>query len=359
MLKDAVRRAFDDERQADDMFRMLMDSETTTDLNRLAAALDALTPDADGRVDPEEVIRAVREPGQRIDEPATAQWVDTLAGSRPRCRPVDLDTLGQRVADAVNPFAARPPAVDRVLATLVGIDDIGPVEIEPELDLPLWQFLNEAAPDWMLPGIGDLQQDRVVGLATHAAFVEGVLVGANHQALGELRWRNVPIAPRWSPLRKFWQRTGGQFDIHPIRQWPADAALGAAALTPTPLASEAVVLFKTPLFRRYPDTVVYLYKAEADWSVPDPDEPLDESRKQYPTFPGRIGRDVAFFAFNVAPADLANYWVVLEEPPAGYRFYSRHDDQDRPIGSVADGAAHALETFARPVRVMIGKLELA
>ena len=27
----------DDERQADDMFRMLMDSETTTDLNRLAA----------------------------------------------------------------------------------------------------------------------------------------------------------------------------------------------------------------------------------------------------------------------------------------------------------------------------------
>lgn len=359
ILKDAVRRGFDDERQADDLFRLLMDSETTKDLNRLAAALDALTPDADGRVDPEKVIRAVREPGQTIDEAATGQWIDTLAASRPRCRPVDLNLLGQRVADAVDPFAARPPVVNRVLATLPGIVDIGPVEIEPELDLPLWQFLNEAAPDWMLPGIGDLQQDRVVGLATHAAFVEGVLVGANHQALGELRWRNFPIAPRWSPLRKFWQRTGGQFDIHPIRNWPADTALGGSALTPTPRASEAVVLFKTPLFRRYPDTVVYLYRAEADWTVPPADQPLDESRKQFPTFPGRIGPDVAFFAFNVAPADLANYWVVLEEPPAGYRFYSRHDDQDRPTGTVADGAAYGFETFAPPVRVMIGKLELA
>lgn len=359
LLKDAVRRAFDDARQADDMFRMLMDSETTRDLNRLAAVLDALTPDAEGRVDPDKVIRAVREPGQRIDEPATGQWVDTLAASRPRCRPVDLTLLGQRVADAVDPFAARPPVVNRVLATLPGIVDIGPVEIEPELDLPLWQFLNEAAPDWMLPGIGDLQQDRVVGLATHAVFVEGVLAGANHQALGELRWRNVPIAPRWSPLRKFWQRTGGQFDIHPIRHWPADTALGGAALTPTPRASEAVVLFKTPLFRRYPDTVVYLYQADADWTVPPANQPLDESRKQFPTFPGRIGPDVAFFAFNVAPEDLGKYWVVLEEPPAGYRFYSWHDGQDRPSGTVADGAAYGVATFAPPVRVMIGKLELA
>lgn len=359
MLKDAVRRAFDDQRQADDMLRMLMDSGTTTDLNRLAAAFEALTPDADGRVDPEKVIGAVREPPPLVDEAATGQWVDTLAASRPRCRPVDLNILGQRVADAVDPFAARPPVVDRVLATLPGIVDIGPVEIEPELDLPLWQFLNEAAPDWMLPGIGDLQQDRVVGLATHAAFVEGVLVGANHQALGELRWRNVPIAPRWSPLRKFWQRTGGQFDIHPIRNWPANAALGDAALTPTVLASEAVVLFKTPLFRRYPDTVVYLYQADADWSVPALNAPLDESRKRFPTFPGRIGPDVAFFAFDVAPADLARYWVVLEEPPAGYRFYSRHDNQDRPGGPVADGAAYGVATFAPPVRVMIGKLELA
>ncbi|MBO4123115.1 hypothetical protein J5T34_20510 [Cupriavidus gilardii] len=359
LLKDAVRRAFDDERQADDMLQMLMDSGTTTDLNRLAAAFDALTPDEDGRVDPDKVIRAVREPPEWIDEPAIGQWIDRLGTSRPRCRPVDLNTLGQRVADAVNPFAARPPVVDRVLATLTGIDDIGPVEIEPELDLPLWQFLNEAAPDWMLPGIGDLQQDRVVGLATHAAFVEGVLAGANHQALGELRWRNVPIAPRWSPLRKFWQRTGGQFDIHLIRNWPADTALGGAALTPLTRASEAVVLFKTPLFRRYPDTVVYLYEARDGWPVPDPDEPLEASRKHFPTFPGRIGPDVAFFAFDVAPADLGKYWVVLEEPPAGYRFYSRIGQQELPSGPVADGAAYGLATFAPPVRVMIGKLELA
>ena len=38
------------------------------------------------------------------------------------------------------------------------------------------------------------------------SFVDALLIGANHQTLGELRWRNIPITTRWTPLRRFWQR---------------------------------------------------------------------------------------------------------------------------------------------------------
>jgi hypothetical protein len=35
-----------------------------------------------------------------------------------------------------------------------------------------------------------------------------------------------------------------------------------------------------------------------------------------------IGDDITFFGFPVPPEALKDHWVVLEEPPAGYRFYA-------------------------------------
>jgi len=144
----------------------------------------------------------------------------------------DSQTVSAVVTAAIDPTVARPPAVERVLSTLPGITHIGPVEIEPELDLPLWSFLSSKAPDWMLPGAGDLIDGDVVGLSTNPVFVESLLVGANCQATAELRWRNVPLVTRWSPLRKFWQRKANDVDILPIKTWPDAAPLGSAAIVP-------------------------------------------------------------------------------------------------------------------------------
>jgi hypothetical protein len=299
-----------------------------------------------------------------LDE--TIRKLQGLARGEARCRPIDIDALGRRVAKAVDPTVARPLVVDRVLGTLAGINDIGPVEIEPELDLPLWRFLADASPDWLLPGVGDLPEHRVVALATNPAFVEALLVGANHQTLGELRWRNLPLASRWSPLRKFWHRTAGGLDIQPIKTWPLSTALGDAALQPNNLGSEAVVVFRTRLFRRYPATVVYLYKADTAWTLPVDDVPLADADKRWPTFTGTIGDDVTFFGFPIKPSELAGYWVVLEEPVTGYRFYTEkptaqpslpEGHADTLYGQVGNNAAqYARTTFVVPVRVMIGKL---
>jgi hypothetical protein len=324
----------------------------------LAAILAALDPGGRGRPDRDAVMRLVD--SGRAPPLDVADFADQLErlrelGGRPLpCRDVDLDEFGRRISDAIDPTVARPLVVDRVLGTLTGVKDMGPVEIEPELDLPLWRFLADTSPDWLLPGVGELKEHEVAGLATHPAFVEAMLAGANHQALSELRWRNVPIASRWSPMRKFWHRKGGEHDIVPIKQWPGGTALGGAGLQPPGVGAEAVVVFRTPLFRRYPSTVVYLY-SDDDWTPPPASAPLDASRKVFPSFTGRIGDDVVFFGFPVAPGALATHWVVLEEPPAGYRFRTESTSGGTlPAGATA--AEFAYNRFALPVRVMIGKL---
>ncbi len=320
----------------------------------LAAALAALSPGPDGLPDPERVRRFLSgRTGREIDR-SLVEWHGWMKehAVRERCRPVDIDGLANIIAGTIDPTVPRPPAVERVLATLPGITHIGPVEIEPDLDLPLWSFLSQRAPDWMLPGAGDLLDGDVVVLATNPTFVEALLVGANHQATAELRWRNLPLTSRWSPLRKFWQRPNGEMDIEPIRQWPVGDALGSPSLVPPDRSVETVIAFRTSLFRRYPATVVYLYQQENNWMRPDPNVPLDPAKRRDPSFTGTIGPDLTFFGFKVSPQDMTKYWVVLEEPPAGYRFY--HQPGAVPGGDHSAGFAR--QHFAVPVRVLLGKL---
>jgi hypothetical protein len=272
----------------------------------------------------------------------------------------------------------RPLAVERVLGTIGGLVEpvLAPPDLQPELDLPLWKFLSERAPDWLLPGVGLLPTDRVVAVQTNPVFVEAFLIGANYQALGELRWRNIPIVSNWSPLRRFWQRpvrpkpAPPPVDISPVRSWPDAPGLGDPSHRADPASGKnLVVVFRTELFRRYPSTAVYLISAgpagAPNWTqVPSPGQPnwspID------PTFSGTIGPDVVFFGFPVPPSAAANHWLVLEEPPPGYRFYTEapppSDDCARQGFSVAaatatkNGAEYAALAFANPVRVFLGAL---
>jgi hypothetical protein len=321
--------------------------------SQLGAALRALTPGKDGRPDQETIdtfLHGADVPDLHQSLDGWSEWMDEVA-PRERCEPINLVGLAQAVSGAIDPSVERPPAVQRVLATLPGFTHIGPVEIEPELDLPLWSFLSQRSPDWMLPGAGDLIEGDVVGLATNPTFVDALMTGANHQATGELRWRNFRMITRWSPLRKFWQRGPQEFDIVPIKGWPDPEPLGSGALAPGGRGSEAVVAFKTPLFRRYPATVVYLYEATPDFQPPDGNAPLEEGKRKDHTFTGTIGDDITFFGFPVDPSALSTHWVVLEEPPAGYRFY-----WNEAVPGDDDSAKYAYNRFAVPVRVLIGPL---
>jgi hypothetical protein len=316
--------------------------------------------------------RAAAEAGASIDgDPQTI--VDLLAGlSEPvparECTPLaDLGAFAGSVAGGIDPTVDRPVVVDRVIGAITGLRPplLAEPEVAPELDIPLWQFLARQSPDWLLPGAGDIPADRVLAVQTNPTFIDTMLIGANHQTLGELRWRNVPITSRWTPLRRFWERIdvkGGVTapDIVPVVTLATDQPIWADASSlgdPAHLGDSTdglnlVVVLHTELFRRYPATIVYLKRNDggtATWgAVPDVDaSPAD---RDYPTFSGTLSPDLVFFGFAVPPSAGADHWLVLEEPPPGYRF--RHPGAD----ASADGAAFAAATFAPPTRVFFGNL---
>jgi len=278
---------------------------------------------------------------------------------RPDCVPLDPAALGVIIGDAVDPTVDRPIVVARVLATInPSPKDLRPIQLEPELDLPLWSFLSTERPDWMLPGVGLMAQHSVVAMTTNPGFVESLVVGANVQAAAELRWRRHPLGAKATPLRKFWQRPGSVYDVSPIKGWPVAAPFGDPALRDTARGSEAVVVFRTPLFKRYPSTVVYMYPADANWKS-DRLKTIEQAQCAFPSFTGTIGPDVVFFGFPLPPAAFADHWIILEEPPSGYRFYTEDpfpeigNDQ---LGVAADAGVAAFDTFAVPIRVAIGRL---
>ena len=197
----------------------------------------------------------------------------------------------------------------------------------------------------------------VVGLSTNPAFVEALLVGANHQTTAELRWRNIPLVTRWSPLRKFWQRKASESTSCRSRRGRPTPALGNAALAAWPHRGSGRG-FRTSLFRRYPATVVYLYPARADLARARRERLISTPRRVMPTFTGTIGADITFFGFPVAPAALATHWVVLEEPPAGYRFYTDARRRRAARRECRQTARRTSRTTGSrvPVRVLIGPL---
>jgi hypothetical protein len=277
------------------------------------------------------------------------------------CRPVDIERVSDTVAEAMDP-TGQPVVRDRVLDTIEGIDTgEAPPEVCVGLDFPVWGLLRQYAAEWLLPGVGAMDNDAIVAMESNPAFVDAFLLGLNSQLMSELHWRNIPVDPRCTPLRMFWGPVdyggGGARtpDIHGIDQWPADSDLGATShqmLPPDDLAGkrDLVLVFHTELFRRYPQTLVYLVDNSQTVTAPPV---FDGSELRLaPIFQGRIEEDIVFFTFDINPDDLDRYWVVLEEPPAELRFRSGVNS------TAADGGQFAADTLDTQTRVAISGAHL-
>ena len=62
-----------------------------------------------------------------------------------------------------------------------------------------------------------------------------------------------------------------------------------------------------------------------------------------PRYTLRLADDVVCFAFDIAPEDFDQHWVVLEEPPAELRF--RNDIENNP--DISEERTQALEDSIR------------
>ncbi|OLE22183.1 MAG: hypothetical protein AUG49_19960 [Catenulispora sp. 13_1_20CM_3_70_7] len=233
------------------------------------------------------------------------------------------------------------------------------MELTPELPLPSWQFLRDEAPEWLLPGTGTIDADSVIALKTNPAFVDAFLLGLNAQIVAELRFRNYPLIPGWTPVRTFWGRANAasgavEDDIRDIGGWPANTPFGSSThQTPAAASADLVVLFNTPLFREYPGTLVYLVPAlrdaqsRLDWTTrPNFDD------RQFPAFQGRISSEQTFFGFDLVPELGKERWVVLEETVNGRRFFNARTKAGA-VNAAHNGADLAVGTISPPRRVLI------
>lgn len=310
------------------------------------------------------------------DHEAIAEAAGLLARPSPDpwCRPLLLEEFASSVVGGVDPTVEWPVAAERVLSGFEGLREplLAEPEVAPELDIPLWSFLNDNSRDWMLAGAGDIPADRVMAVQTNPVFVDAYLIGANHQTLGELRWRNLPITTRWTPLRRFWQRIDPQADavatdIRPVVSlatdteiWPEASLLGDPSHQTTTQNVSLVIVVHSPLFRRYPATLIYLVPNDGPpdpWTNTPPLATPQERPRHFPIFTGRMTPDMVFFGFDLPPQAITTHWVVLEEPPRGLRF--DHPDEvvdEAPPGPHDDAAQYAAKTFAEPVRVFLGNM---
>jgi hypothetical protein len=307
---------------------------------------------------------------------------DLVAGRRenqdPRrvCRPVDMDAVGDSVCNAVDPTQERPVIIDRVFDGVTGLREpaLAAPDLALELNIPLWSFLRDASPDWLLPGAGTFPLDRVRALQTNPEFVDAFLMGANQESLGELRWRNVPITAGWTPLRRFWQRISDDgstsaTDVRPVLDitspplpgaptWPVSSDLGDTAHQSGTPAAMLVVLLHTELFRRYPATQVYLVPAASgpdpwDGEPPDADNPA--TVRVHPNLNGTLHPELVFFGFPLPPSAASSHWLVLEEPPPGFRFRAPNNVPGLDP-NLTDGGTYAVKTLNRPIRAFFGNL---
>lgn len=294
--------------------------------------------------------------------------LETSEVDRP-CRPVDLGALSTAVKNAYDPTGPHPFVVDRVLGTIDGLDDqpLTPPELCPDLDIPGWQLLRDHDPDWLLPGAGTMPLDQAVAMQTNPTFVEAYLLGINTQTIGELRFRNIPIRTGCTPMRQFWSRADPAADrwvddIVGVHSWAPSSALGDPShQTAAAAGSDLVLVFRTPLFRRYPRTLVYLAPAPFAGGEPDWEADPDLTNRLMPAFQGALTPEIVFFGFDLDPALGRKYWVVLEEPPHGVQFRSgpapgmsaTHVAVFTHPAAHPDGAEFADAAYADPYRVLI------
>lgn len=311
----------------------------------------------------------------------------------PQERPVNLDKLAAGLHAALDPRKPDAPARIRLCKRLEGVDCMRliPAEFPVGIDYPTWDLLRQYDQEWLLPGAKELPKDSITALQTNPAFIDAYMVGINTQFFSEMRWRDLAAERTGTPLRMFWGQmdyTQGKrlADIQPLAEWakaPAEevGALSHQSIQPhdadNTTGSRLVIAFHSDLFRRYPNTLVYLVKPAAGNApdgelTPAAEHDLDEllkappqldmpagadpvewrkNRKYFgPVFPGKLAPDITFFIFDVTPADLSQYWLVLDEPPAELRF------RNTETADNTNGAAFASAALDLPTRWLSAEL---
>ncbi|MEV6596578.1 hypothetical protein AB0M36_06865 [Actinoplanes sp. NPDC051346] len=276
------------------------------------------------------------------------------AAAPPACTPADLNALAGGVNTALHPeapltarLAARLDTAGSPVTVATAGARISRLRVGPRFDVPLVDLLLEQGTDWLLPGVAELPDDRLVLADPDPAFIEAVAVGANHEVSREFLWRRFPADRGSSAFTRFWDRRtevgGGAAlrDLPDLHHWAGD--LGSHV---EPAARISVLVARGRLFRDHPGLIIYAHRGEgtpgAVRPAATPDDASWRAATRSPVLTGRTEPDVALFGFPLS-ADVMRgvggdpgWFIVLAEPPVGNRYGLSADRATGPLRTWAD-----------------------
>jgi len=222
------------------------------------------------------------------------------------------------------------------------VDPLESIMAAPKFTRPMVEPLTELAPDSILPGLQSVPPDTMGLLRTNQRAVEAYMLGLNHEMARELLWRGYPTDQRGTYFAQFWdirsmlpllspgESVEDLEDVWPIHTWAADSKLGAhAKRSDNGFGDNLVLLVRSELFRKYPNTTIYAQKAA--WAddlrqahvLADDGDPASF---QVPILRGNLDPDVTFFGFGLKPEDARGnaqdpgWFFVIQQHPTQPRF---------------------------------------
>ncbi len=201
----------------------------------------------------------------------------------------------------------------------------------PSFDEAVYPYVNELSPEYMLPGVGEIEPNTVGLVEVNGEFIEALLLGINHEMSREMRWREYPADLSNTWFKHFWTSTTP--DIDEIKSWKVTESLGNNVIN---FADDMLVLLiKGDILQRYPNLAVYAVKAVAKdvSSTRRLRVPKTPEVQIFPAFSGDLGAGVKFFGFagldmaaalgDATPENTASdggYFFAFQEQPSEPRF---------------------------------------
>lgn len=275
---------------------------------------------------------------------------------------LNLGVVTQTLIVALNPLISIPNRIVTLVSTpgvlyAVLEEWIRPAMAYPEFPQPMYEPLRDISVELLIPNINLIPQNTISLLETNQKFIESYMVGLNHEMGRELHWREYPTDQRGSYFRQFWdvseyvnfddtltekQLAEKLKDIKPIHTWKRSDDLGDHNNREQGGdKSQLVLVVRGDLFKKYPNTVVYAWKA--DWTRKEGNGAIDHTKPRklvtgdpktvtkFPLYGAKVYPDIHFFGFDLtAPqarggsgqndTDDAGWFFVLEERPGEPRF---------------------------------------
>jgi hypothetical protein len=314
---------------------------------------------------------------------ALAERLGVLVEERKRPA-LALPGLAGKLVDAMDPKRAWPILISHevVLAFapewLKDPEHLTPAMAYPDFDDPMYQPLRDLSSELLLPNLGLIPPDTITLLVTNPQFIEGYMVGLNHEFGRELLWREYPTDQRGSYFRQFWSVRGlvvppesppvspeqlkaRYRDISALDTWTTASALGHHPPPERGVTGDLVLTIRGELLKKYPNTLIYAQKAhmarnkagQLDASMKPVIRTVStraemDSEIRFPLFTAEVEPDIRFFGFDLTVAaaqgadhptketDDWGWYFVIQEIPGEPRFgmdveFDPDDDPTTPI----------------------------